>query len=78
MCCASITKIDAILLIEAGDSLDVDLNDLPLCGERRFIREIVRKYDKKRTDMAALCSNDADMFGTFDAEGHRVIDHPAH
>ncbi len=67
---------DAILLIEAGDSLVVDLNDSPLCGERRFIRDIVRRYDKKRTYMAALCSNDADMFNIVDAEGRRVIDPP--
>jgi hypothetical protein len=67
---------DAILLIEAGDSLVVDLNDSPLCGERRFIRDIVRRYDRKRTYMAALCSNDADMFNLVDAEGRRVIDPP--
>lgn len=67
---------DAILLIEAGDSLVVDLNDSPLCGERRFIRDIVRRYDKKRTYMAALCSNDADMFNIVDTEGRRVIDPP--
>ena len=67
---------DAILLIEAGDSLVVDLNDSPLCGERRFIRNIVRRYDKKRTYMAALCSNDADMFNLVDAEGRRTIDPP--
>ena len=67
---------DAILLIEAGDSLIVDLNDSPLCGERRFIRDIVGKYDRKRTYMAALCSNDADMFNLVDAEGRRAIDPP--
>jgi hypothetical protein len=67
---------DAILLIEAGDSLVVDLNDSPLCGERRFIRDIVRRYDKKRTYMAALCLNDADMFNIVDAKGRRVIDPP--
>ena len=63
------------LLVEAGDSLIVDLNDSPLCGERRFIRDIVGQYDNKRTYMAALCSNDADMFNLVDAEGRRVIDH---
>ena len=67
---------DAILLVEAGDSLIVDLNDSPLCGERRFIRDIVAKYDKKRTYAAALCSNDADLFNLVDASGHRVIDAP--
>ena len=67
---------DAILIIEAGDSLVVDLNDSPLCGEKRFIRDLVRKYDKKRTYAAALCSNDADMFNLVDATGQRVIDPP--
>jgi hypothetical protein len=67
---------DAILLIEAGDSLIVDLNDSPLCGDRRFIRDIVRRYDKQRTYVAALCSNDADLFNLVDAEGRRVIDPP--
>jgi hypothetical protein len=67
---------DAILLIEAGDSLVVDLNDSPLCGDQTFIRNLVRKYDKKRTYAAALCSNDADMFNLVDASGRRVIDPP--
>jgi len=67
---------DAILLVEAGDSLVVDLNDSPLCGDRRFIRDIVSHYDKQRTYAAALCSNDADMFNLVDAEGRRVIDSP--
>jgi hypothetical protein len=67
---------DAILLIEAGDSLVVDLNDSPLCGDQTFIRDLVRKYDKKRTYAAALCSNDADMFNLVDANGQRIIDSP--
>jgi hypothetical protein len=65
---------DAILLVEAGDSLIVDLNDSPLCGERRFIRDIVARYDRKHTYAAALCSNDADLFNLVDRDGHRVID----
>ena len=67
---------DAILLIEAGDSLVVDLNDSPLCGEERFIRNLVSRYDKKKTYAAALCSNDADMFNLVDADGNRTIDPP--
>ncbi len=67
---------DAILLIEAGDSLIVDLNDSPLCGDRRFIRDLVSRYDKKRTYAAALCSNDADMFNLVDADGRPAIDLP--
>ena len=68
---------DAILLIEAGDNLVVDLNDSPLCGDRRFIRDIVSRYDKRRTYAAALCSNDADMFNLVDANGQRTIDPPS-
>ena len=67
---------DAILLIEAGDNLVVNLNDSPLCGDRSFIREIVSHYDRARTYAAALCSNDADMFNLVDASGRRIIDPP--
>ncbi len=67
---------DAILIIEAGDSLVVDLNDSPLCGEERFIRDLVRRYERKRTYAAALCSNDADMFNLVDSTGRRTIDPP--
>ena len=45
---------DAILLIEAGDSLVVDLNDSPLCGERRFIRDMHRGSKNLRRDQAAV------------------------
>ena len=68
---------DAILLVEAGDNLIIDLNDSPLCGEKRFIRRIVKRYDRARTYAAALCSNDADMFNIVDAQGRRIIDPPA-
>lgn len=67
---------DAILIIEAGDNLVVDLNDSPLCGDRRFIRDLVKRYDFKKTYAAALCSNDADMFNLVDAQGNRTIDPP--
>ena len=67
---------DAILLIESGSNLVVNLNDSPLCGDRRFIRKIVSRYDRKRTYAAALCSNDADMFNLVDASGQRIIDPP--
>ncbi len=67
---------DAILIIEAGDSLVLDLNDSPLCGERRFIRKLVGRYDRRCTYLAALCSNDADMFNIVGPDGHQVIDPP--
>ena len=76
MLCLDNENQDAILLIEAGDSLVVDLNNLPLCGDRTFIRDIVKRFDRKKTYAAALCSNDADMFNLVDARGRRVIDTP--
>jgi hypothetical protein len=67
---------DAILLIEAGDSLVVNLNDSPLCGDAGFIRRIVRRYPREKTYMAALCSNDADMINIVDEAGNRTIGPP--
>lgn len=67
---------DAILLIEAGDSLVVNLNDSPLCGDEGFIRDIVRGYPRAKTYMAALCSNDADMMNLVDETGRRTVDAP--
>ncbi|MFL5254037.1 MAG: hypothetical protein ACJ8AI_14295 [Rhodopila sp.] len=76
MLCLDNENQDAILLIEAGDSLVADLNDSPLCGDRRFIRDLVKRYDRNKTYAAALCSNDADLFNFVDASGNRVIDPP--
>jgi len=67
---------DAILLIEAGNSLIVNLNDSPLCGEARFIRRLVGRYPRGKTYMAALCSNDADMINIIDETGQRTIGPP--
>ncbi|HVA14423.1 MAG TPA: hypothetical protein VNF99_14320 [Stellaceae bacterium] len=67
---------DGILIVEAGDSLVVDLNDSPLCGEGRFIRRLIRRYDRAKTYVAALCAIDADMLNFIDAEGRRVVDPP--
>jgi hypothetical protein len=67
---------DAILLIEAGDSLVVNLNDSPLCGDAGFIRRQVARFDRAKTYMPALCSNDADMLHLVDARGELTIDPP--
>ncbi len=67
---------DAILLIEAGDSLVVNLNDSPLCGDAAFIRRQVARHDRASTYMAALCSNDADMLHLVDNGGTLTIDPP--
>lgn len=68
---------DAILIIEAGDSLMVNLNNSPMCGDERFIRGLVAKYDRRKTYMAALCSNDADMMNFVDEAGALTIDPPS-
>ena len=67
---------DGILLIEAGDSLIVNLNDSPLCGEGRFIRSIVRRFARARTYLLALCAIDADMFNFVDADGTSLAGQP--
>jgi hypothetical protein len=67
---------DGILIVEAGDSLVVDLNDSPLCGEGPFVRSLIRRYDRAKTYVAALCAIDADMLNFVDAEGRRAIDPP--
>jgi len=67
---------DSILVAEFADNLIVNLNDSPLCGEKRFIRGLVRAHERRRTYMAALCSNDADMFNIIDPQGRQIIDPP--
>lgn len=69
---------DGILIVEAGDSLVVDLNDSPLCGEARFIRHLISHYDRAKTYVAALCAIDADMINFIDAQGRRTIEPPDH
>ena len=67
---------DAILLIEAGDSLLVNLNDSPLCGEAGFIRGLVRQHKKDKTYLMALCAVDADMFNFVDEAGNSLAGPP--
>jgi hypothetical protein len=68
---------DAILLVEAGDNLIVNMNDSPLCGEERFIRKLIGGYQRARTYVAMLYSNDADMMNFVDVQGRRGLDPPA-
>jgi hypothetical protein len=67
---------DGVLIVEAGDSLVVNLNDSPLCGEEGFIRGLVRRYDRSKTYLARLCAVDADMLNFVDEHGTRVVDPP--
>ncbi len=67
---------DAILVIEAGDSLVINLNDSPLCGELGFLQRLVRAHKPGRAYLLALCSIDADMFNFVDAAGGSLAGPP--
>jgi hypothetical protein len=67
---------DGVLVIEAGDSLLVNLNDSPLCGETKFIRRIVGQHAREKTYLLALCAIDADMFNFVDADGKSLAGPP--
>ncbi len=69
---------DAVLVVEADGALVVNLNDSPFFGERRFIRDLVRRYDRRRTYLAALCAIDADMLNYIDDQGRRITEPPEH
>jgi hypothetical protein len=69
---------DAVLVVEVGDALIVNLNDSPLFGEGRFLRKLVAGYDRNRTYLASLCAIDADMLNFVDAQGRRVTEPPEH
>jgi len=75
MCIDNINQ-DAILVIEAGGSLVVDLNDSPLCGEFGFLRQLIRSYSREKTYLLALCSVDADMFNFVDEAGRPLAGPP--
>lgn len=65
---------DAILVVEAGDALIIDLNDSPLCGEGPFLRHLGRRYAKRF--VLALTAVDADMMNIIDAGGRRIKEPP--
>ncbi|HST74482.1 MAG TPA: hypothetical protein VLJ20_03845 [Acetobacteraceae bacterium] len=67
---------DAILVIEAGDALVINMNDSPLCGELGFLRRLVRKHPRDKTYLLALCSVDADMFNFVDENGRSLVGPP--
>jgi hypothetical protein len=64
--CLQNENMDAILAVEAGDTLVLNKNDSPFCGEERFFRKLVRKY--KSSYLLALCAVDADMLNIYDAD----------
>lgn len=67
---------DAVLVVRAGDSLLINLNDSPLFGEGAFLRNLVRRHPNKKTYLFALCAVDADMINFVNANDQRVITDP--
>lgn len=62
---------DAVLLIDVGGALVVNLNDASDHGWGRFVRRIIREYD--RSFLLALSGyGDADMINFKDEEGRRI------
>jgi hypothetical protein len=66
--------MDAILAIEAGGVLLLNKNDSPFCGEDAFFRKLVRRY--AQSYLLALCSCDADMINTYDADMRKLVGGP--
>jgi hypothetical protein len=64
--CLDNQNLDAILVIEAGGALIINKNDSPFCGEDRFFRRLVRRYE--RSFLLSLCAFDADMINTYDSD----------
>ena len=70
MCIADYNQ-DAVLLVDLGGVLFINLNDANDTGWGQFVRETVRGY--KTTFLAALSGyGDADMMNFFDEDGHRI------
>jgi hypothetical protein len=68
---------DGILVVRFGDSLLINLNDSPLCGERAFLRKLVRRHPNDKTYLAALCAaGTADMLNFVDEHGVSVAGSP--
>lgn len=67
---------DAILVARFGNSLLVNLNDSPLCGDAGFIRSLVRKHPNDSTYVFKLVGISADMLNFIDADGNRTIEPP--
>jgi hypothetical protein len=67
---------DSILVVEAGDSLLINLNDSPVAGEGGFLRRLVARHGNDKTYCFALCSIDADMFNFVDLSGRSLVRPP--
>lgn len=67
---------DSILVVAAGDSLLLDLNDSPVAGEVGFLKRLIARHPNDKTYCFALCSVDADMFNFVDQGGHSLVRNP--
>ncbi len=70
MCLENMNQ-DAMLIIEAGDTLIIDKNDAPPFGEERFLRKLVSEY--RKSYLLALCAIDTDMFNFIDEKGRSLV-----
>jgi hypothetical protein len=71
VCCIADYNQDAVLLIDVGGRLVVDLNDAQDSGWWNFVRKTIRKYPQ--SFLLALSGwGDADMINFFDDAGQRI------
>lgn len=71
VCCLADYNQDALLLIDVGGRLVVDLNDCAERGWRRFVRDVVARYEV--SFLLQLASfGDPDMINLFDEDGNRI------
>ena len=75
MCLDNINQ-DAVLVIQVGDALVINLNDSPIAGDFSFLRRLVKQHPNDKTYVLALCSVDADMFNFVDEHGNSLVDPP--
>jgi len=66
MCLEDLNQ-DAMLIIEAGDTLIINQNDALPFGKEPFLRRLVSRY--KKTYLLSSCAMNTDMFNYIDKEG---------
>ena len=72
--CLQNENMDAILAIELGDTLILNMNDSPFCGHGAFLRRLVGKY--RTSYLLKLHSWDADMLNIVNEFDERIIGPP--
>lgn len=63
--CLDNENMDAILVARLGETLVINKNDSPFCGEESFLRRLVRAH--RRSYLLSLCGFDGDMLNQHDA-----------